>query len=392
MQFRDALTLDAPRRTKDGFLAVRARAARTGVYEYSGRDVDPDNQHGLRDQATVKVLRDEATVFDTAAVRSFIGKPVTDNHPTEAVTSQNWRDHARGTIMGALREGEYLAFDLLLTDAATISKVDAGKRELSNGYGAELEFGDFKAADGTVCHARQSKITGGNHVALVDRGRAGSECAIKDGFAVCDAITASELERLKASFTDRSTGDIPMKTLTIDGLRVPNVSDEAEAAITKLQGQLDAAATAKTAAETQVATLTTDKATLEAKVTTLEQQVADAKLSPQQLRDAAKAYSLVVDKAKALGVTVSDEMDEPAVMKAVVNAKLGDAAKDWTDVQVAASFATLTKDAKTTDSAIVNINPALNVGDAQTNYVSARDKAKAELSGAWKKPASAQAA
>src|SRR5690606_35580817 len=154
--------------------------------------------------------------------------PVTDDHPREAVTASNWRDHARGTIMGAIRDGEYLAFDLLLTDAATIAKVDAGKRELSNGYGAELEFGSFTAADGTVCQARQSKITGGNHVALVDAGRAGSECAIKDGFALCDAITADELTRLKASLAP-STGDLPMKTLTIDGLKVPNVSDEAEA-------------------------------------------------------------------------------------------------------------------------------------------------------------------
>jgi hypothetical protein len=34
---------------------------------------------------------------------------------------------------------------------------------------------------------RQTSING-NHVALVDRGRAGPECAIKDGFALCDAL------------------------------------------------------------------------------------------------------------------------------------------------------------------------------------------------------------
>lgn len=135
-------------------------------------------------------------------------------------------------------------------------------------------------------------------------------------------------------------------TIIIDGLQVPNVSDEAKAAIEKLLGQVAAVTTAKDAAEAQVATLTTEKATLDAKVTTLEKQVADAKLTPAQLRDAAKAYQATVDQAKALGVTVSDEMDEAAIQKAVVTAKVGDAAKDWTDVQIAASFATLTKDAK----------------------------------------------
>ncbi|MFZ5701358.1 MAG: DUF2213 domain-containing protein, partial [Pseudomonadota bacterium] len=181
MQFSDALVLDAKRRTQDGYVVARARAATTGVYQYAGFEVDPENRHGLRDKQVVNVLRDENTVFDKSAVQSFIGKPVTDNHPTQPVTSANWRDHARGTIMGALRDGEYLSFDLMLADEATIRKVDSGKRELSNGYTADLEFGQFTAPDGTVCDARQSKITGGNHVAIVDRGRAGSECRIGDG-------------------------------------------------------------------------------------------------------------------------------------------------------------------------------------------------------------------
>ena len=57
-------------------------------------------------------------------------------------------------------------------------------------------------------------------------------------------------------------------------------------------------------------------------------------------------------KEKALGVEVKDDQDEPAIMKAVVAAKLGDACKDWNDDQFAASFASLTKDAKveTTDA------------------------------------------
>lgn len=136
-------------------------------------------------------------------------------------------------------------------------------------------------------------------------------------------------------------------TVIVDGLQVTEVSDSAKVAIEKLQGQVKDGATALTDAQAQVATLTTDKATLDAKVVTLEQQLKDAKLTPQQLRDAAKAYQTTVDKAKALGVAVGDDMDEPAIMTAVVSAKVGDAAKDWNDTQIAASFATLTKDAQT---------------------------------------------
>ena len=378
MQFRDALTFDAPRRTKDGYLAVRARSARTGVYQYTGREVDPDNAHGLRDQAVVNVLRDEQTVFDAAAAQSFIGKPVTDDHPAEAVTADNWRDLARGTIMGALRDGEYLAFDILLTDAATIAKVDAGKRELSNGYAAELEFGDFKAADGTICQARQSKITGGNHVALVDRGRAGSECAIKDGdgFATCDANPA-----ILAALT---TGDTPMK-IRIGDAEVDATNGEAvRIAVDALNTKLSDSAKALTEAQAKVAEQATALAAKDAEIATLNQKVADSAITPAKLRDAAKAYAQVCDKAKALGVTFAEDADADAIMKAVVDAKMGDQAKDWTADQIAASFAVLSKDAKAADPVRDAFRGGIvNVGDAAAQADAALSKSVDDLN-AWR--------
>jgi hypothetical protein len=329
----DRLTLDAPRRTKDGFLAVRAKAARTGVYQYGGSEVDPENKHGLRDTAIVNVLRDENTVFDATSAQSFIGKPITDNHPSKPVTSANWRDHARGTIMGALRDGDYLAFDLLLTDADAIAKVDAGKRELSNGYDANLEFGDFKAADGTVCQARQTRISG-NHVALVDHGRAGSECRIADA-APCEAAPQAFLDSLKM--------EKPVKTMLIDGLTVDvSNADTAEATIKTLVAARDAATGEVTTLKTSLAAKDIEIAGLK----TENQQLKDAKPTPAQLLDAAKGYAQVCDKAKALGVTVTDAMDESAIMKAVVAKVMGDSAKDWNDEQIAASFAVATKDMK----------------------------------------------
>jgi len=388
LQFADALELGKPRRTSEGYLAVRARSARIGIYQYDGRQVDPDNKYGLRDQRSVNVLRDADTVFDQRAVRSFIGKPITVDHPSQPVTADNWRDHSRGAVMGALRDGDYLAFDLLLMDKAAIVDVEAGKSELSNGYAAELEFGDFSAPDGTKCPVRQARISDGNHVAIVDAGRAGPDCRISDGgnklFAACDTA-AIILSGLDAQETDKMP-----HTLIIDGLQVPNVSDEAKAAIEKLQNQaLDALGKLSTA-ETQVATLTTDKATLEAKVTTLEKQVADAKLTPAQLRDAAKAYAAVCDKAKALGVTVTDAMDEPAIMKAVVATKIGDAAEGWNDAQVAASFATLTKDVKADGGSKVvqPIGAPAIVGDAANQMQTAWDSSVTDLN-AWRTPAAA---
>lgn len=402
MLFADTLTLDAPKRTSDGYLAVRAKAARVGTYQYLGSEIDPDNKHGLRDAGAVNVLRDDSAVFDSKSAHSFIGKPVTDNHPSVAVNAANWRDHARGVVMGAMRDGDYLAFDLLLTDKATIDAVNAGKRELSNGYAAELQFGDFDGPGGVKCVAKQVAIKG-NHVAIVDKGRAGPSCAITDS-ARCDSAPRSIFDSLttdgaaeaiawlkkaialhkkhmdgtapttgsdgeksqmlmmtqmknalselesgssgKSMKMDQSTYGAPaMKTMLIDGLTVDvSNADTAEATIKTLIAARDAAGAKVAGLETQVATLATDKATLEGKV----KELTDAKPTPAQHLAAAKAYAAVVDKAKAHGVAVTDAMDEQAIVKATVLKHLGDAAanaKDWTDAQFASSFAML-KDAK----------------------------------------------
>lgn len=345
MQMADLLVLDAPHRTSDGYLAVRAKAARIGVQDYLASELGAPSSFKPTD--TVRVYRDAAEVFAADSVRSFIGRPITNDHPREAVTSANWRDHARGTVMGAMRDGDYLAFDLVLMDSASIKAVEDGKRELSNGYQCSLDWTAGTTPDGQAYDARQIGIKG-NHVALVDKGRAGPDCAIKDGqkFAICDINPAALATIQQETVMKIKIGDAEVDATNGEAVRI---------AVDALNTKLATLATDKITAETQIATLTTDKAALEAKVTTLDKQVADAKLTPAQLRDAGKAYQAIADKAKALGVAITDEMYEPAIVRAVVTAKLGDAAKDWTDAQFAASFSTLTSDTK---ASVHNITPA----------------------------------
>lgn len=350
VQFSDALTLDAPRKLRDGYLVAQALAARAGVYDYLGSEVDPQGTK-FKPNDVVKVYRPAEEVFAADSVASFFAKPITNDHPTVSVTADNWKQHTRGAVMGAKRrvidKDEYLAFDLALMDAEAINAVESGKRELSNGYACDLAFEDGVAPDGTAYQAVQRNIRG-NHVAIVDRGRAGSQCRIGDGapqisdggndWSACDAIPEIIQDLKRTRF---------MNFIMLDELKVDLAdADAVKAAVTKLQAAKDAAITAKDEAEAKVATLTTESATKDAKIVTLEKQIEDAKLTPAKLREAAKAYALTVDKAKALGVTVTDEMDEAAIQKAVVTAKLGDAAKDWTADQIAVSFATMTADAK----------------------------------------------
>lgn len=368
MFFSDRLTLDKRRINSDGYMAIHARAARTGVYQYLGREVDPEGKHFAADQV-VNVYRSPDEVFDKASMASFIGKPITDDHPDEAVTAANWRDLARGTIMGAQREvaddGEYLDFSLAFMDAETIGKIDDGKKELSNGYGAELIIEDGVAPDGTEFQARQVNITG-NHVALVDAGRAGSQCALGDA-KKCEPIPSDQVRQMlidqrtyddsrkgvKTGADTNPIGDqkVP-KLILIDGhqIDISNV-DVAEATITKLVDAAKQSDKALADAQTELATAQTDLATAKTEITDLKAQLDAKQITPAMLRDAAKSYADVSAKAEALGVEVADDADEAAIKRAVVDAKLGDLAKDWSDEQVNASFLALTKDAKPAEKA-----------------------------------------
>lgn len=354
----DKLTFDEPKRSKEGYLAVRARSARAGIYDYLGREVDPSGTKFKPDQ-TVKVYRPQDEVFSDSAVRSFIMRPVTDDHPSEAVTASNWRDHARGTVAGAVRDGDHIAFDLVFWDADTIRKIESGKRELSNGYAVDLDFTAGTTPEGEAYDAVQKNIVG-NHVALVQAGRAGSSCAI----GACDAIPTDEINRILVN------GDTkPMKTILIDGNSV-EVSDAAEIAVKGLMTKLADAEKKLTEAEEKAKKEAEEKDAKDAAIATKDSEITDLKAklaaaeSPAALDAALKDREAVVSKARAIlgDKLVVDGKTTAEIRKQVVDAKLGDTAKDWTDAQVDASFAALSVDVKI-DPIRATVANGLRTGD-----------------------------
>ena len=155
--------------TAEGFLICKnVPIARTGMQEYTARDLMLDGDP----ERMIKVNRYETDVFEPAAMASFEGKPVTDGHPPEEVEPANFASYAKGHIQRVRREGDFMVADLYINDPILINDVRNGiKREVSCGYICEY------TADGDGY--KQSKIRG-NHVAVVPRGRAGHEVAIKD--------------------------------------------------------------------------------------------------------------------------------------------------------------------------------------------------------------------
>lgn len=159
--------------TVEGFLICRnVPIARTGEMEYLESELKPDGSSSRM----VKVCRSPDEVFSGAALSSFEGKPVTDEHPPELLTPETCIRYARGHAQNIRRgEGEWeghVIADLHVQDEELIREIQNGKREISCGY--ECSYTENK--DGTYS---QHDIRG-NHIAVVTRGRAGKHVAILD--------------------------------------------------------------------------------------------------------------------------------------------------------------------------------------------------------------------
>lgn len=360
MQFCDRLVIDRSHRTQDGYLRVTAKGARTGIQQYKGREVDPEGKHFAADQV-VNVYRPPEEVFAAKAVASFVGRPITDDHPSVAVTAANWRDHARGVIGGAVKDGEWIRFDLALMDAELVEKVDGGKRELSCGYRCDIEVKAGETADGAAYDAIQRSIVG-NHLAVVDRARAGGDARIHDGgnatFENCDAVPEI-LDALREK---------PVPKIMLDGLMVDLSDAEAvQAAVKKLQDRATDAEGKLADAQKALtdATAAHDKAlgAKDAEIEKLKEQIVDE----SKIDALADAKAEVVGKAKAvLGDKLPDTKGKSVadIRRAAVAAKFGDAAvADKSDDYVEARFDAMTADAKVDDK-IVPIHSPQAVADA----------------------------
>lgn len=159
-------------KTPEGFLICKdVPIARTGTQQYRGCEFGGPVADGI-----YNVQRPEAEVFDRAAVASFEGKPVCDEHPEEDVTPDNYGRYMKGVCRDVRRgDGDLsncLVADLVIYDADLINKIEAGKREISCGYDCLWNPTSDSSYD-------QLEIRG-NHVAVVDRGRAGHKVAIRD--------------------------------------------------------------------------------------------------------------------------------------------------------------------------------------------------------------------
>jgi hypothetical protein len=159
-------------RTPEGYLICKnVPIGRTGWMDYLGEELGLDNMRGK----IIKVYRSPEELFSKATIASFEGKSVTNNHPSENLTLDTVGALERGHIENARQDGDFLIADLYMKDAGLINEVENNmKREVSCGYDCR-----WIPMDDSGTRYEQKEIVG-NHVAVVQNGRAGSRVAIKD--------------------------------------------------------------------------------------------------------------------------------------------------------------------------------------------------------------------
>ena len=223
--------------TDAGQMHVPCRFARTGEQLYTA------GQLGLVDEdpnKIITVLRDEADVFAQDSMDSFRSSPLTIGHPKDAdgkaiaVSAENAKDLQVGMLEGMpTRDEDTLSGVLILTTDEAIAAIEADQ-ELSAGYTCDIEEVDGKF------YQRNIRA---NHIAIVNKGRAGSSCRISDeALVIQDAdiklrLTDAEAELItvKAELADAKVLADTQKQL-VDEFKVN--AEEAEVAVAAMKVEL----------------------------------------------------------------------------------------------------------------------------------------------------------
>lgn len=191
-------------KTPEGYIIDTPIIARTGIQWYR------------RDGKDVAEYRPPEEVFSQKSLASFVGRPLTIDHPSFMVRSENVRDVVVGAILGEpWQDGQNLRARVVVHDKRAVDLIERGlKAELSVGYTVETELKPGVTPEGVKYDAVQRNIRC-NHLSIVTRGRAGNaqfskefprmdeqakpvESPTVDQLqARCDALQA-EVERLKS--------------------------------------------------------------------------------------------------------------------------------------------------------------------------------------------------
>lgn len=283
-------TLAPPKRRPDGYVEFQGRLTRTGVLSY----VKPDG-------SIQRELRHPDDVFHADSVASLQLVPVTHKHPSglQRLDSKTARAHQRGaTGQDVRQDGQWLAGTVAIHDAEAVAAVEAGRAEVSAGYGCRLDCtpGTY---EGQAYDVRQRDIRY-NHLAVDVVARAGGSALRLDDAG----------NQITEPGNARQDGRTTMKRM-IGGKEI-EVSEEVAARLDAVDAEIasakareQAAADALAARTRELATARTDSATALADATEKARKAFDAQVS-EAVAVTGKARAILGPDAKLDGLTPLD--------------------------------------------------------------------------------------
>jgi hypothetical protein len=296
------LSENISRREPEGYLlCLNVPVARTGTQEYLPEELGLPAGNGP--PGLIPVIRPEEEVFSPETIASFEGMPVTNDHPPDGVDIGNikalQKGHAHNVRRGSGEERDLLLADLIITDPVLIGLIMDGKREISCGYTYELceENGKYI----------QRRIRG-NHVAVVDAGRAGPRVCIKDQRPERRKRTMKKsLSKILARMA--KDGDIETVAEIIEEMIESESPETPEEAIGEAVAETIVPAAAEIAEETEAAPEeATDEATLADIVSRLDRIIELLTPGPASDEDPVEEIAEAVEEA----IEAATAEEEPA--------------------------------------------------------------------------------
>lgn len=281
--FEEFMT-DRFKKTDEGFYTGRAVITNVGVFPYLVEDEDGNTKVRWE-------LRLPEEVFDSESVNTLKMSPMTNNHPKELVNSDNVQKLQTGFVGDSLMFDAYhISAPITITEKKAVDDAENGKLGLSAGYTVDIEIrsGNWM---GVPYDAIQRNIRY-NHVAQVDRGRAGDDARMKidslhkDGFRFDGYCIDVDKHKIKTNLKKEDNNMPDLKTVKID-----SIDREAEAeVIIELNNRQDKVDKLQEENET----LTKDKDEVQGKLDSANEELETAK---KDLEEAKKDQPEKVDEA-----------------------------------------------------------------------------------------------
>ena len=309
IHFVDRIPVTSRQQTPEGYLRADAAVTRTGVFEYSAAELGLDATDGK--SGRVKVMRTPESTFHKDTLASLRGAPITVSHPSRGVSPSNWKGLAVGAVAGEPRvvDNEHVGTSLLIGADEGIKALNDGVEELSIGYDLALVKADSEEYD----YVSDGPIYV-NHLALVDKGRAGPTVRVFDKGEQMDI--AELTKAFKSAMTDALADVLPKPT----GAQDANVDSVADKVLAKLTPTIEAMqkVVSDTAEREAQARATADAAA----ATQAAQAAADA-LVAQTIKDRDAYHEAVAD---ALPLIPAEQRDafRGKPIKEILVAAVGD--------------------------------------------------------------------